>query len=95
MGDTEMPWTLDKSAATYSISVLDTVAQDKFDRFQNAIQQQGIHPKQAAADLGAADYKCLNGMNRYQFRLTGFHRVTFDLNAATQTVTIIEVGGHS
>jgi hypothetical protein len=88
MGDTAMPWTLDKSAATYSISVLDTVAQDKFDRFQNAIQQQGIHPKQAAAD-----HKCLNGMNRYQFRLTGFHRVTFDLNAATQIVTIIEVGG--
>jgi outer membrane protein TolC len=95
MGDTAMPWIIDKSNASYSISVLTPAAQAKFDLFQNAIQQQGLHPKQAADTLGASDYKNLSGTNLFQIRLDGFNRVTFELDAATQTVNIVQVGGHS
>lgn len=90
-----MPWSLDKTSAIYHITNLDRVAQEKFDRFQNAIHHQGLHPRVAAEALGDVDYKCLNGTNIFQFRLTRYHRVHFLLDEATQTVRVLGVGGHT
>ncbi|WP_454254542.1 hypothetical protein [Pseudomonas sp. Marseille-Q8238] len=90
-----MVWTLDKSDALYKLNTLTAAAQEKFDRFQNAIHQQGMHPKHAAELVGDSDYKCLNGSNLFQFRLDGFNRVTLDLNSGLKVVKVVQVGGHS
>jgi len=87
-----MPWTLDKTTAEYN--QLTNSEQAKFDAFQNAIQNQQKHPKEAAADAGDTDYKLLQG-NQYQIRLSQGNRVTFTLDPAAQVVKILQVGGHT
>ena len=87
-----MPWTLDKSVAEYA--TLTNAEQAKFDIFQNAIQNQQKHPKQAAEEAGDTDYKLLQG-DQYQIRLSQGNRVTFRVNPTTQVVMILQVGGHT
>jgi mRNA-degrading endonuclease RelE of RelBE toxin-antitoxin system len=88
-----MPWTIDKSKADYK--VLTNAEQNKFDAFQNAIQNNQMSPKDAAESTGpGADYKCLQG-DQYQIRLSQGNRATFTVDNDARTVTILQVGGHT
>jgi Mannan-binding protein len=66
--------------------------QARFDTFQNAIANRGLNPRDAARELGSADYKRLSG-NQYQIRLSQGNRVTFLVEG--YTVKILQVGGHT
>jgi hypothetical protein len=88
-----MPWTLDKSRADF-ISDLTKTEQDLFDRFQNAIANEGVHPKQAAERAGSTDYKNLRG-DQFQIRLSGAKRATFEVDKDAEVCTILQVGGHT
>jgi len=87
-----MPWTIDKASAEYA--QLTKSEQAKYDIFQNAIQNQHKHPKQAAEEAGDTDYKLLQG-DQYQIRLSQGNRVTFTVNPTSQVVTILQVGRHT
>jgi hypothetical protein len=64
-----MPWTIDKSKATFS--TVTKSEQEKWDTFQNAIQNQGMHPKEAAELIGDSKYTKLKGTdNQYEIRLS-------------------------
>ena len=88
-----MPWTLDKSRAKF-ISDLTKSEQDVFDRFQDAIANEGIHPKQAADQAGDTNYKNLQG-DQFQIRLSGDKRATFLVDKDAEVCTILQVGGHT
>jgi hypothetical protein len=68
------PYTLDKKGAKFK--QLTPAEQAKFDIFQNAIANNGLSPRQAADEMGGADYKKLQG-NQYQIRLSEGNRATF------------------
>jgi mRNA-degrading endonuclease RelE of RelBE toxin-antitoxin system len=85
-------WKLDKKGAAFFI--LTNAEQAKFDVFQNAINNKGHHPKEAARIAGDTDYKQLYG-NRYQIRLSQSNRVFFTINAQNHIVKITQVGGHT
>jgi hypothetical protein len=88
-----MPWTLDKSRARF-VSDLNRTEQGLFDRFQNAIANEGLHPKTAADQAGDTDYKNLQG-DQFQIRLSGDKRATFTVDKNAEVCTILEVGGHT
>ena len=89
-----MPWTIDKSKATFS--TVTKSEQEKWDAFQNAIQNQGKHPKEAAESARATPYKLLEGtQNQYEIRLSEGTRATFLVDDTRQVVTIKQVGGHT
>ncbi|MBX3276287.1 MAG: hypothetical protein KF729_38900 [Sandaracinaceae bacterium] len=89
-----MTWSLDKSSADWSRwHRLTPTEQRKWDSFQNAVSR-GSDPQSAASLLGAADYKCLAG-DQYQIRLSQKNRATFRVDRGTQTVTVLQVGGHT
>lgn len=88
-----MPWTLDKSRANF-VSDLNATEQGVFDRFQNAIANDGLHPKLAAEQAGNTDYKNLQG-DQFQIRLSGQKRATFLVDKTTEVCTILDVGGHT
>lgn len=91
---TAVKWTLDKSRATFKN--LTPAEQAKFDIFQNAIANEGMSPKDAAAKMRDADYKLLQGTkNQYQIRLSQHNRATFIVDNANHKVTILQVGGHT
>lgn len=87
-----MPWTVDKSSAEFG--VLTNSEQYKFDQFQNAIEHNNKHPKEAAKEAGDTDYKCLTG-NQYQIRLSQGTRATFLVEDMIQRVKVLQVGGHT
>lgn len=95
-----MPWTLDKTHASFSNwFTMNQSERDNWDTFQNAVNQ-GLHPASAAARVGTvahkanADYKCLTG-DQYQIRLSYNNRATFRVIESTQTVVVLQVGGHT
>jgi hypothetical protein len=87
-----MPWTLDKSRARFDVE-LNKVEQEHFDEFQNAIQNQGLHPSKAAEGWDS-NYKNLKG-DQYTIRLSQANRASFLVDDATNTCTILQVGGHT
>lgn len=91
-----MPWTYDKSQMRYK-GQLTKSEQGKFDIFQNAIQNEGLHPRLAAEMAGDTDYKNLQG-NQFQIRLSQSARATFlveDAGGGNGTVVMLELGGHT
>ncbi|MCE7764337.1 hypothetical protein GQL56_16935 [Pseudomonas putida] len=87
-------WTLDKSNAQFKSSGLTKAEQKSFDIFQNAIYHDGLSAKDAASEMGDANYKLLKkNLNVYQIRLSGGERVTFKLEG--KQVIIRQVGGHT
>ncbi len=101
-----MPWNLDKSRGVFKKwDILVATEMAIWDKFQNAIAHEHIHPALAAERLGTiahkprADYKQLRG-DQYQIRLSGNHRATFRVIEAPRdktsgTVQVLEVGGHT
>lgn len=89
-----MPWRLDKRNARYHKGGLTSSEQAKFDVFQNAIHNRGMHPKDAAKETGDTDYKNLTG-DQYQIRLSQGTRVTFRVRDSLNLVEILQVGGHT
>jgi hypothetical protein len=91
---TAITWTLDKSKAKFG--QLTQAEQAQFDIFQNAIANQRMSPKDAAAKMGDADFKVLNkATGQYQIRLSQKNRATFIVDNANHKVTILQVGGHT
>lgn len=88
-----MAWRLNKRNARF-IKSLTPSEQAKFDAFQNAIHNRGLHPKDAAKEAGDSDYKNLIG-DQYQIRLSQGSRVTFRVSTTNNTVSILQVGGHT
>ncbi len=89
-----MPWTIDKSRATYL--QLTNSEQAKWDAFQNAIQNEGTDPKTEAEQAGDTNYKKLAGaQNQYEIRLSKGTRATFLVDSQAQVVTVLQVGGHT
>jgi hypothetical protein len=89
-----MAWTLDKSQADWSNwGLLTSSSQRKWDDFQNMVSR-GTDPQDAARTIGDSDYKCLSG-SQYQIRLSQKNRATFLVDRNTQTVTVLQVGGHT
>jgi len=87
-------WTLNKQGAGFA-GQLPVAVQNKFDAFQNAIHNLGLHPKDAAQWIGDSNFKKLGNSQQYQIRLSQAHRVTFLVDDVTHTVTILQVGGHT
>ncbi|MFT0520902.1 RHS repeat-associated core domain-containing protein [Pseudomonas faucium] len=87
-------WKLNKSGVRWDVRGLTKVEQDNFDKFQNAIHNEGLPPWKAVLGLGGADYKVFDkSLNIYQFRLSHSQRVHFLVQE--KTVIIRQVGGHS
>jgi hypothetical protein len=62
----------------------------------NEIHVRGRQPKEAAEIAGDTKYRRLGGtVNQYEIRLSGGTRATFLVDTATQTVTMLQVGGHT
>ena len=85
-------WSLDKSNAQFK--TLTRSEQARFDQFQNAIHHRGVNPKDAAREMGGANYKNLAG-DQFQIRLSKGNRVTFRVLANEFKVIILQVGGHT
>ena len=91
---TTVKWKLDMSKAKFHH--LTSAEKVKFETFQNAIANQGMSPKDAAAKIGSTDFKLLNKKTgQYQIRLSKAHRVSFLIDQANQTVKVLQVGGHT
>jgi hypothetical protein len=86
-------WTLDKSEVDWDIE-LTQAEQAKFDIFQNAIQNDGMSPRDAANLAGDTNFKRLSD-GSYQIRLSQRARVKMWINWDAQTVRIVQVGGHT
>jgi mRNA-degrading endonuclease RelE of RelBE toxin-antitoxin system len=87
-------WTVVKEKKNFKLwDTLTQSEQNKWDAFQDTVRA-GTHPKEAAREIGDSDYKCLQG-NQYQIRLSQHNRATFLVDDTTQTVTILQVGGHT
>lgn len=87
-------WKLDKVKVRKNLAVLTKVEQEKFDKFQNAIHNEGSSPWKAASSLGDSDCKEFDqNLGIYQFRLSGHQRVHFQVQ--DKTVIIRQVGGHA
>lgn len=84
-------WTINKTGASYK--QLTPSEQSKFDTFQNGIRS-GKSPREAAAEMGGADFKNLQD-DQYQIRLSRGNRVTFTIDENDKVVTILQVGGHT
>lgn len=87
-------WGLDKAGATFRH--LQPAEQARFDTFQNAIANEGLHPRDAADRTGDTNYKRLRGTrDQYEIRLSQHTRATFRVLDDSHTVKILEVGGHT
>lgn len=89
-----MGWKIDKRSAKFGH--LGVAAQALWDRFQNGVHQ-GQHPMAAARQAGDTNPKVLSGskIQQYQIRLSYSDRATFLVDDITQTVTVLQVGGHT
>lgn len=86
-----MAWKLNKNGVTPS-RPLTTAQQQHLNEFMNSVRE-GNSPKVAASQWDS-DYKNLQG-DQYQIRLSQGCRATFIVDNATQTVTMLQVGGHT
>lgn len=89
-----MGWKIDKSSTKFGY--LGVAAQATWDRFQNAVNE-GQHPIIAAKQAGDTNYKVLGNsrVEQHQIRLSYCDRATFVVDESTQTVTVLQVGGHT
>jgi hypothetical protein len=89
-----MGWRIDKSSARFGH--LGVAAQATWDRFQNAVHQ-GMHPKRAAQKAGDTDFKLLGTLKvaQFQIRLSHGDRATFTVDESSQSIKVLQVGGHT
>ncbi len=86
-----MPWTLNKNGVKPKVTLTE-VEQSHLNEFMNGVRG-GSSPSVAASGWDSA-YKNLVG-DQYQIRLSQKNRATFTVNAKTQVVTMLQVGGHT
>jgi len=90
-----MAWTYDKSNMEF-VGQLTNSEQDKFDLFQNKIEKDGVHPRDAAREAGSTNYIQLQGtQNQFEIRLSQRTRATFFVHDQTQVVEMSQIGGHT
>nr|GFC79879.1 hypothetical protein [Tanacetum cinerariifolium] len=109
-GKAAQRWSIDKTKGSFKESGLTTAEQEKWDRFQNAIHNDGAHYTDAAKQAGDTNLKSLAKVSmpsevdgtssytevlQYQIRLSKKARATFWANESTKTVKVIRVGGHT
>lgn len=88
-------WTLEKKDMDV-VGILTKSEQTKFDVFQNEIEHNGVHPKEAAAIAGDTKYTKLQGTtNQFEIRLSQGARATFLVDEASQVVDMRALGGHT
>ena len=88
-----MPYIVDDSKCRFKSGLTGT-AEKKYEEWKAYINQNGLHPKNAAARVGDSNYKKLNAVSEvYEFRLTGRDRVLFEI--VGMTVKVKQVGGHT
>jgi hypothetical protein len=84
-------WRLEKTHTRFN--KITPSVQEKYDAFQNAIHNQGMHPREAAQEARCDGYEQLSG-GLWSVRLAGGDRCYFRLHEGSSTVEIVEVGGH-
>jgi RHS repeat-associated protein len=109
-GKAAQRWSIDKTEVSFKKSGLTTTEQEKWDRFQNAIHNDGAHYADAARQAGDTNLKSLAKASmpsdvdgtltytevlQYQIRLSKKARATFWVDESTKTVNVIRVGGHT
>ncbi|SDJ51067.1 RHS repeat-associated core domain-containing protein [Pseudomonas abietaniphila] len=109
-GKAAQRWSIDKTKVSFNKSGLTTTEQEKWDRFQNAINNDGAHYAHAARQAGDTNFKSLakvsmpsevdgtssyTEVQQYQIRLSKKARATFWVDESTKTVNVIRVGGHT
>ena len=109
-GKAAQRWSIDKTKVSFSKSGLTTTEQEKWDRFQNAIHNDGAHYAQAAKQAGDTNLKSLAKVSmpsevdrtssytevlQFQMRLSQKARATFWVDESTKTVNVIRIGGHT
>ncbi len=88
-----MAWKFDKSKATFL--QLTNAEQGNWDCFQNNVND-GEHPRTAAERCGGMNYKLFQGtVNQYEIRLSQGTRASFLVIDETETVEVLQVGGHA
>ncbi|MEG4964057.1 MULTISPECIES: hypothetical protein [unclassified Microcoleus] len=88
-------WTFDKSRMEF-VGQLTNAEQNRFDIFQNEIQNDGANPRDAAQMAGDTNYRKLQGtQNQFEIRLSQATRATFFVDDANQVVTMSQIGGHT
>lgn len=74
---------------------LNRTEREVYDRFCQLVNS-GQHPATAAGQAGDTNYRKLRGTtNQYEIRLSGGSRATFLVDTRTETVDVIQVGGHT
>lgn len=88
-----MAWSLNKNGVTPR-GILNTTEQDRLNTFMNAVRA-GAHPAEAAKKWDSKYTKLGGTVNQYEIRLSGGCRATFTVNTNTETVVMLQVGGHT
>ncbi|MDR1671865.1 MAG: hypothetical protein LBS09_00125 [Bacteroidales bacterium] len=89
-----MSWKLNKNGVTPQRQLMDA-EQQRLNDFMNAIRGEGLHPAESARNA-RCEYKKLKGTdNQYEIYLSEKNRATFTVDEESQTVTMLQVGGHT
>ena len=88
-----MAWSLNKNGVTPR-GILNTTEQDRLNTVMNAVRA-GAHPAEAAKKWDSKYTKLGGTVNQYEIRLSGGCRATFTVNTNTETVIMLQVGGHT
>jgi hypothetical protein len=89
-----MSWKLNKNGVRPKVTLTDT-EQDKLNAFMDAITTNGLHPATAAKDTRCKYIKLEGTENQYEIHLSAGNRATFTVDEKTETVTMLQVGGHT
>jgi hypothetical protein len=88
-----MAWTLNKNGVTPRVSLTGS-EQSNLNTFMNAVRA-GKEPSAAAAAWDSKYSKLRGTKNQFEIRLSQGCRATFTVDANTQRVTMLQVGGHT
>ena len=88
-----MAWTLNKNGVRPQ-RVLTGAEQSNLNVFMNAVRA-GAEPSAAAASWDSKYTKLRGTRDQFEIRLSQGCRATFTVNTNTQTVTMLQVGGHT
>lgn len=89
-------WSLDPIKPR-SFKDLPPAAQEKYEAFRGYVME-GYHPKVAAERVGDTKYTMLRGnpkVDMAEIRISGGHRVTFNVDKSEKQIRILDVGGHT
>jgi hypothetical protein len=89
-------WNLNKNEVRPPHEGLTDTEQSKLNNFIRYIQNDHLHPSEAALLAGDCDYKCIDtNYSIFQIRFSYKNRATFIVDDTNQMVIMREVGGHT